>query len=81
MWRKRKLFRESDLIIFRFHCAWLAVDRGGGGNGEAAAPPGPVKPDTFKFVDRFAFFRLSCFDYSDLQLFALFIFDVDFSKT
>ena len=44
-------------------------------------PPGPVKPDTFKSVDRFAFFRLNCFDYSDLQLFALFIFDVDFSKT
>ena len=32
-------------------------------------------------MDGFAFFRLNCFDYSDLQLFALFIFDVDFSKT
>ena len=64
-------------MIFRCHCAWL---EGGGATG-AAAPPGPVKPDTFKFVDGFVFFRLSCFDYSELQLFALFIFDVDFSKT
>ena len=56
-------------MIFRFHCEWLAVDRGGATG--AAAPPGPVKPDTFKFVDGFAFFRLSCFDYCDLQLFAL----------
>ena len=80
-------------MIFRFHCAWLAVDsfisaaklRGGGGGQRGAGapppPPGTVKPDTFKSVDGFAFFRLSCFDHSDLQLFALFIFDVDFSKT
>ena len=88
MWRKRKLFRESNLIICRFHCAWLAVDSfisaaklRGGNRGSCPPPPGPVKPDTFKSVDGFAFFRLSCFDHSDLQLFALFIFDVDFSKT
>ena len=89
MWRKRKLFRESNLMIFRFHCAWLAVDSFISapklrGSTRAATPPpspGPVKPDTCKSVDRFAFFRLSCFDHSDLQLFALFIFDVDFSKT
>ena len=90
MWRKRKLFRESNLMIFRFHCAWLAVDsfisaaklRGGNrGSCLPPPPPGPVKPDIFKSVDGFAFFRLSCLDHSDLQLFALFIFDVDFSKT
>ena len=80
-------------MIFRFHCAWLAVDSfisaaklRGGNRGSCLPPlppppPGPVKPDTFKSVDGFAFFRLSCFDHSDLQLFALFIFDVDFSKT
>ena len=42
MWRKRKLFTESKLMIFRFHCAWLAVDsfisaakwRGGGQRGQ-----------------------------------------------
>ena len=32
-------------------------------------------------MDGFAFFSLSCFDHSDLQLFALLIFDVDFLKT
>ena len=77
-------------MIFRFHCAWLAVDsfisaaKLRGITGAAAPPPpppGPVKPDTCKSVDGFAFFRLRCFDHSDLQLFALFIFDVDFSKT
>ena len=89
MWRKRKLFRESNLMIFLFHCAWLAVDsfisaaklRGITGAAAPPPPPGPVKPDTCKSVDGFAFFRLRCFDHSDLQLFALFIFDVDFSKT
>ena len=86
MWRKRKLFRESNLMILRFHCAWLAVDsfisaaKLSGGNGGSCPPSGPVKPDTFKSVDGFAFFRLSCFDHRDLQLFALFIFDVNFSK-
>ena len=32
-------------------------------------------------MDRFVFFRLSYFGYSDLQLFAIFIFEVDFSET
>ena len=32
-------------------------------------------------MDGFVFFRLNCFDYSDLQLFAIFIFGVDFSET
>ena len=32
-------------------------------------------------VDGLVFFRLSYFDYSDLQLFAIFIFKVDFSET
>ena len=32
-------------------------------------------------MDGFVFFRLSYFDYSDLQLFAIFIFEVDFSET
>ena len=31
-------------------------------------------------VDGFVFFRLSYFDNSDLQLFAIFIFEVDFSE-
>ena len=58
-------------------CGWFyqRCEIKGGVTGAA------VKPDTFKSVDGFAFFRLSCFDHSDLQLFALFIFDVDFSKT
>ena len=77
-------------MIFRFHSAWLAVDSfisaaklrgGGGGQRRTLPPPAPVKPDTFKSVGGFAFFRLSCFDHSDLQLFPLFIFDVDFLKT
>ena len=34
-----------------------------------------------KSLDGFVFFRLSYFDYSDLQLFAIFIFEVDFSET
>ena len=34
-----------------------------------------------KSVDGFIFFRLSYFGYSDLQLFAIFIFEVDFSET
>ena len=32
-------------------------------------------------VDGFVFFRLSYFDYNDLQLFAIFIFEVDFWET
>ena len=32
-------------------------------------------------MDGFVFFRLRYFDYSDLQLFAIFIFEVDFSET
>ena len=32
-------------------------------------------------MDGFVFFRLSYFDYSDLQLYAIFIFEVDFLKT
>ena len=32
-------------------------------------------------MDRFVFFRLSYFDYSDLQLYAIFIFEVDFLET
>ena len=32
-------------------------------------------------MDGFVFFRLSYFDYSELQLFAIFIFEVDFSET
>ena len=34
-----------------------------------------------KSVYWLVFFRLSYFDYSDLQLFAIFIFEVDFSET
>ena len=91
MWRKRKLFRESNLIICRFHCAWLAVDSfisaanlWGGNRGSGPPPPLDLLSQihlSLWSVDGFAFFRLSCFDHSDLQLFALFIFDVDFSKT
>ena len=32
-------------------------------------------------MDGFVFFRLSYFYYSDLQLFSIFIFEVDFSET
>ena len=32
-------------------------------------------------MDGFVFFRLSYFDYSDLQMFAIFIFEVYFSET
>ena len=31
-------------MIFRFHCAWLAVDRGGGGGGEGGAQRGQLLP-------------------------------------
>ena len=34
-----------------------------------------------KSVNGFVFFRLSYFDYSDWQLFAIFTFEVDFSET
>ena len=37
---------------------------------------GPIKS-----VGEFVFFRISYFDYSDLQLFTIFIFEVDFSET
>ena len=47
---------------------------------------GQLLPRTYwarhiKSLDGFVFFRLSYFDYSDLQLFAIFIFEVDFSET
>ena len=45
----------------------------------AAAPLGRTCWDRhIKSVDGFVFFKLSYFDYSDLQLFAIFIFEVDF---
>ena len=49
-------------------------------------PPTPPPPRTcwarqIKSVNGFVFFRLSYFDYSDLQLLAIFIFEVDFSVT
>ena len=58
--------------------------RGAGGGKREAVPCGPVEPDTsvdIKSVDGFVFFRLSYFDYSDLQLFTIFIFEIDFSET
>ena len=63
-----------------------AVASGGGGGGArgAAGPVGPVETRWarhVKSVNGFVFFRLSYFDYSDLQLFAIFIFDIDFSET
>ena len=46
-------------------------------------PPGPVEPGTLSLW--IALFSLHSvifyFDYSDLQLFAIFIFEVDFSET
>ena len=53
----------------------------------ARAVAGPVGPPWtcwarhIKSVNGFVFFRLSYFDYSDWQLFAIFIFEVDFSET
>ena len=54
-----------------------------GARGAAALPPGPVEPGTLSL--RMDLFSLDSvifyFDYSDLQLFAIFIFEVDFSET
>ena len=63
--------------------SWVfrAVANGGGGARGAAVPPGPVEPDGIKSVDEVVFFRLSYCDYSDLQLFAIFMSEVDFSET
>jgi len=44
-------------------------------------PPDLLSHGHIKCVDGFVFFRLSYFDYSDLQLFAVFIFEVDFLET
>ena len=54
-----------------------------GARGAAALPSGPVEPGTLSL--RMDLFSLDSvifyFDYSDLQLFAIFIFEVDFSET
>ena len=55
--------------------------RKGGGGEERQLPPWTYWTRHIKSVDGFVFFRLSYFNYSDLQLFAIFIFDVDFSET
>ena len=44
-------------------------------------PPWTCWARHIKSVNGFVFFRLSYFGYSDLQLFAIFIFEVDFSET
>ena len=59
---------------------------GGGGGGEgargAAVSPGPVEPETSSlWMDLFSLDSVISIDYSDLQLFAIFIFEVDFSET
>ena len=58
----------------------------GGARRQLGAPPPPPPRRTcwarqIKSVDGFVFIRLSYFDCSDLQLFAIFIFKVDFSQT
>ena len=55
--------------------------RGGGGEARGAAAPWTYWTRHIKSVDGSVFFRLSYFNYSDLQLFAIFIFEVDFSET
>ena len=54
-----------------------------GARGAAALPPGPVEPGTLSlWMDLFSLDSvIFYFDYSDLQLFAIFIFEVDFSET
>ena len=53
----------------------------------AVASGGQLPPWTcwagqiMKSVDGFVFFKLGYFGYTDLQLLAIFIFDVDFSET
>ena len=54
---------------------------GGGGGGQLPPPPWTCWARHIKSVDGLVFFRLSYSDYSDLQLFAIFIFEVDFSET
>ena len=54
---------------------------GGGGGARGAAAPWTYWTRHIKSVDGSVFFRLSYFNYSDLQLFAIFIFEVDFSET
>ena len=54
-----------------------------GARGAAALPPGPVEPGTLSlWMDLFSLDSVILnFDYSDLQLFAIFIFEVDFLET
>ena len=49
--------------------------------GSCPPPPWTCWARHIKSLDGFVFFRLSYFDYGDLQLFAIFIFEVDFSET
>ena len=51
------------------------------GGKEGSCPPWTYWARQIKSVDGFVFFRLSYFDYGDLQLFAIFILKVDFSET
>ena len=69
--------RSTECLIHR--TPTRAVASGGGGAGEAAAPPDQLSQRNQVFVvgfslfKEFVFFRLSCFNCSDLQLFAIFI--------
>ena len=72
-----------DVCMMYFYKNFMAADPhlAGGGKVRGQLPPWTCRARQIKFVYGFVFFRLSYFDYSDLQLFAIFIFEVNFSET
>ena len=66
-----------------FFLTFRAVASGGARGQLSPLSPSPwiYSARHIKSVDGVLFFRLSYFDYSDLQLFAIFSFEVDFSET
>ena len=72
--------RPDGIILYSLPSECGAV-ASGGGKGAAVPPPQPVVPDKSSLWMDWFFFDQSYFHYSDSQLFAIFILEVDFSVT
>ena len=71
----------SSFIHYKANGEPLVAGGKGGNCQPAPPPPPPVEPDKSSLWMDLFFLYQSYFDYSDSQLFAIFIFEVDFSET
>ena len=80
---KREGVLTLTVALFFFKAVASGEGWAGGVGARGAAAPLDLLSQTrhIKSVDGVVFFRLSYFDYSDLQLFSIFRFEVEFSET